>query len=350
MVSSRRGWLWGVLGLALALVGPTAEAQSDDARLGLGLKAVVQGSDKPAITVSPADALRSIEVTLTRKSDGKVQRLKAAAVPAGQSKVLAFQHPAGVHAYEAAFVVRWADGDESQFSTEFSATRVGKLELQIAAGDVDLEGRTMSFRLTNPAASAELIMLGEHGRRLGTTVTRYDAEAPGTPLVLSWDAVAGEVLAMDLKVTDIAGFWTGMRITPFHIEIPHEEVEFETGSHAIRASEEPKLERTLGLIREALTKHGTLLSLRLYVGGYTDTVGSRSGNQGLSTRRARSIAAWFRSHGLSTPINYQGFGEDVLAKPTPDETPEAANRRALYILASQPPAGASVPRGDWQAL
>lgn len=338
------------MGLVLAGFAPHALAQSEDSRLGLGLKAVVQGVEKPAITVTPRDALRSIEVTLTRKEDGKVQRLKASAIAAGQSKTLAFQQGVGVFGYEAAFVARWADGEESRFTTEFSATRVGKLEMQIDAGDVDLDGRTLSFRLTNPAASAELIMLGEHGRRLGTTSVRYSGEPPGTALRLTWDAVAGEVLAMDLKVTDIAGFWTGMRITPFHIEIPHDEVEFETGSHAIRASEEPKLQATLGLIREALAKHGTLLSLRLYVGGYTDTVGNRSANQGLSTRRAHAIAAWFRSHGLSSPILYQGFGEDVLAKPTPDETPEAANRRAIYILASQPPSGPSVPRGAWQGL
>jgi outer membrane protein OmpA-like peptidoglycan-associated protein len=351
VLSLRRGVCLAAMAvMTVAAVASSALAQTDDSRLGLGLKAVVQGTEKPAITVSPRDALRSIEVTLTRKGDGQVQRLKAAKIAAGQSKVLAFQHPAGVHEYEAAFVLRWAEGEESRFSTVFSATRVGKLELQIAAGDVDLEGRTLSFRLTNPAASAELIMLGEHGRRLGTTEVRYGGEPPGTPLRLTWDDVSGEVLAMDLKVTDIAGFWTGIRITPFHIEIPHEEVEFESGSHAIRASEEPKLDKTLGLIRDALAKHGTLLSLRLYVGGYTDTVGNRTSNQGLSTRRARSIATWFRSHGLSAPILFQGFGEDVLARPTPDETPEAANRRAIYILASQPPTGPSVPRGEWQGL
>ncbi|MCB9729341.1 MAG: OmpA family protein [Deltaproteobacteria bacterium] len=344
------GLCCGILGLALAAMAPGARAQSDDARLGLGLKAVVQGNEKPAITVAPREALRSIEVTLKRRGDGVVQRLKAGKVAAGERKVLSFQQPVGVHTYEASFTVRWAGGDESQFSTVFDATRVGKLELQIGAGDVDLEARTLSFRITNPAASAELILLGEHGRRLGVTQVRYDGEPPGTPLRLTWDGVAGEVLAMDLKVTDIAGFWTGMRITPFHIEIPHDEVVFESGSHAIPPSEEPKLAKTLGLIREALAKHGSLLSLKLYVGGYTDTVGSRASNQGLSTRRARAIAAWFRSHGLSTPIHYQGFGEDVLARPTPDETPEAANRRAIYILASQPPTGSSVPRGDWQAL
>ena len=34
------------------------------------------------------------------------------------------------------------------------------------------------------------------------------------------------------------------------------------------------------------------------------------------------------------PIYFQGFGEEVLAKPTPDETDEPLNRRALYILSA----------------
>ena len=91
--------------------------------------------------------------------------------------------------------------------------------------------------------------------------------------------------------------------------------------------------------------------LKLFVAGYTDTVGSHSANQSLSNNRARSIAQWYRQNGLRIPIYYQGFGEEVLAKPTPDETDEPANRRALYILSSQQPATSeSLPRSKWRRL
>jgi outer membrane protein OmpA-like peptidoglycan-associated protein len=91
--------------------------------------------------------------------------------------------------------------------------------------------------------------------------------------------------------------------------------------------------------------------VKLFVAGYTDTVSDRDHNQRLSDARAKSIASWFRRKGLRIPIFYQGFGEDVLAKPTPDEKPEPANRRALYLLASQRPAtGGQLPRDAWKEL
>ncbi len=343
-----------LLQVALALVftfavAPVALA-SDDARLGLGLKSVVSGKELPAITLAPGEAVKALTVKLER-GDGKRLTLKAAGLPAGRPKVLPIDQPNGVFAYRAEFHVVWGDKSTSTFTTEFKATRVGKLELRIGAGDVDLEGRRLTFQITNPAASAELVILGERGRELGIVRESWEDAPPGTPLELTWDAVEGDIVRMDLKVTDVAGFWAGMQITPFSIEIPHDEVVFESGQAAVRDSEAPKLQRTMAHIQEALARHGTLLQLKLFVAGYTDTVGGRASNQELSTRRAAAIAGWFRKNGLKIPIYYQGFGEDALAKPTPDETEEPANRRALYILSSQQPGtSASVPRGDWRKL
>ena len=103
-------------------------------------------------------------------------------------------------------------------------------------------------------------------------------------------------------------------------------------------------------VKDALAKHGTLLALKFYIAGYTDTVGNAAYNRDLSKRRARSIAAWFRAQGLKIPVYYEGFGESVLAKKTPDETDEPANRRALYILTSQAPSGAPFPSAKWKRL
>ena len=75
--------------------------------------------------------------------------------------------------------------------------------------------------------------------------------------------------------------------------------------------------------------------------GYTDTVGVRVGNQLLSLNRAYEIAKYFRQHGVTVPIRYTGFGEDVLAVQTPDETDEVRNRRARYVLAVENPENAS---------
>lgn len=326
-------------------------ALADDAgALGLGLKAVVSGKEMPAIMIQPQTGIKSLKVSLKR-SDGKTLKLRSGAVRAGQQKALKIKQPAGVFTYEATFDVVWADKKKSNFTTSFKATRTGRLAMDISAGDVDMDARRLRFRLTNPAKRAELVILGERGKRLDTVEVDFDGADPGKSLEVTWDPVEGDIIKMELKAWDIANFWVGMEITPFSIEIPHEEVVFETGKSNIRASEAPKLQATMGHIQEALAKHGTLLQLKLFVAGYTDTVGPRDANLALSNQRARSIAAWFRANGLKIPIYYQGFGEAVLAKQTPDETEEAANRRALYILSSQrPPAAGQTPTDRWKRL
>ena len=65
--------------------------------------------------------------------------------------------------------------------------------------------------------------------------------------------------------------------------------------------------------------------------------------------RAASIAGWFRQHRVRLPILCEGFGEHALLVVTPDETPEARNRRVDYILsAEEPPLGTASFRPVWR--
>ena len=343
------------LGLGLVALGTvplwpaTASAQQADSRLGLELKAVVSGDAMPAIVIQPQEALKQLAVTLTRSDGAAAKKLTSGPVRAGQRKEIPVDQPVGKFSYKAEFVATWATGDPSVFAMSIELTRVGKLELQLAASDVDLDGRTMTFRMNNPAQSAELTLVGSDGKPMATVNKDYNGAAGGTALSISWDAPTSDLLYMDLKVTDVAGFWKGVRLSPFSVNIPHDDVKFDTDKSNIKPSEEPKLEASLKLIKDAVDKHGKQLQVKLFVAGYTDTVGPKEHNQKLSEARAHSIAAWFRSKGLRIPIYYQGFGEDALAKQTPDETPEQANRRALYLLASQRPAPShDLPRDAWK--
>lgn len=346
----------GVLAMVAALLvaawAPTARADDDaDQQLGMGLKAVASGKDAPAITLQPRKGVRSVVFELAAQGSKLKQRLKAGKIKAGGTKLLKISQAPGVVTWDAAIKIVWYDGSETAFNTTFKTTRIGKLAIEIGAQDVDMDAGTLQFRLTNPADRAELVILGENGRRLDVIVESFDGAAPGQALKMTWTKPEGDILRMDLKAWDIAGFWVGMAITPFTIEIPHDDVVFASGSAAVRPTEAPKLEATMELIKEALAKHGTLLKLKLFVAGYTDTVSDKASNRRLSEQRARSIAAWFRAHGLSVPIYFQGFGEEVLAVPTPDNTPEEKNRRALYILSSQVPAPSeALPRSDWKKL
>ena len=335
--------------VALFLVATPALA--DDAqRLGVHFTASVSGSDNPAVILQPQEDVKKVVVKLVRE-DQRSQTLTAAGVKAGEKKELAVKQEAGKFAYTADFKVDWASGESSEFKMKFSLSKAHKLEVTLKPEDVDLDARKIKFTINNPAKMAELVIVGQNGQPLKTIKKDFAGAAPGSALEVTWDDPGGDILYMDLKVHDTTGFWKGVRLTPFSISIPHDDVEFESGKWNIRKSEEPKLEKTMKHIQDALEKHGTLLTLKLYIAGYTDTVGSKAANQTLSQNRARSIAAWFRKNGLKIPIFYQGFGEEVLAKATPDETDEQANRRAVYILSSQIPSkSGQIPKQNWSAL
>lgn len=347
-----RGACLALVMLLAAGAAPSVYA-GDASQLGLEYETVVKGR-APALTFAPSASIKNLVVELVAvdgPTAGKAQTLRVGAVRAGQTKKVALKQELGTVSYKASLNVAWGDGTSDVYTVEFTATRVGELKIDITTEDVDLDGRKLQARITNAAAAAELTIYGEDGDVIGSERVDYAPPAPpGTNLEVSWAEVQPKILYMQLKVTDVAGFFVGVKITPFSISIPHEDVHFEFGRSSIPASEDAKLMSTLGLVNEALKKHGTLLQLKLFVAGYTDTVGDKASNRALSLARAHAIASWFRSHGLKVPIFYWGYGEEVLAKPTPDETEEQANRRAVYILSTHVPSGVDVPTNQWKPL
>lgn len=333
--------------ILLGLSGVASAGSPDD--LGLEFKTVVQGSTAPAILVKNRRDIRKLAIALD--GPGRKQTLRAARLGAGGVKKLPFRHGKGTASYQAVIDVVWSDGESDRFEMKFDATRVGKLVMDIGSEDVDIDGRRVKARVNNPADSIQLSIIGESGQELWSERETFDEPVPpGTALTMSWDELSEKVLFLQLKIWDIAGYWVGMKITPFSIEIPHDELVFDFGRAVVRDDQTHKLEATWGHIQEALAKHGTLLQLKLFIAGFTDTVGDKASNRALSLARAHAIASWFRKRGLKIPIYYTGFGEEVLAKPTPDETEEEANRRAVYILSSHTPTGHDVPPTTWKPL
>ena len=65
-------------------------------------------------------------------------------------------------------------------------------------------------------------------------------------------------------------------------------------------------------------KDSRLSSLDFVVEGYTDATGTVNYNEGLSQRRAQSVAAFLTASGVeSARINAIGLGEKIRAAPTP---------------------------------
>jgi outer membrane protein OmpA-like peptidoglycan-associated protein len=184
---------------------------------------------------------------------------------------------------------------------------------------------------------------------MGENVQEYSGAAAGAKLSIQWNQVYNDVARIEIKATDVDGYWVSWEIIPFFVDIPHEEVVFETGKSVILPSEAPKLDAALVLLLDAIKKHGRDMQCEVYVAGFTDTVDSAAYNRQLSLDRARSIARYFVQNGLKgIPIWVRGFGEEVLAVQTADSVAEPRNRRASYIVGVVPP-DIKGP-GAWQRL
>jgi len=72
---------------------------------------------------------------------------------------------------------------------------------------------------------------------------------------------------------------------------------------------------------------------RIEVTGHTDTKGSRAYNEKLSMRRSNSAKEYLEKLGVpADKMQVDGKGERELAKQTPDETAEQANRRVTIVI------------------
>ena len=227
----------------------------------------------------------------------------------------------------------------------------GKLEVTIDRAKVDLEGHRLEVKMNRAAEKVRLKVISDAGEVLAELEQPFGGAAPGTALVVAWEPKSpAPVARIEVWGHDTEGFYAGVAIVPWSVKVPHEEVTFENDSDAIRASEVPKLEASLKAILAAAASHKDLGAIGLFVAGHTDTVGSAEHNLGLSRRRAKSIAGWFRQHGLKIPIAFEGFGEHSPLVKTGDEVAEPKNRRVDYILSLEPPRLPSGPvQFGWRA-
>jgi outer membrane protein OmpA-like peptidoglycan-associated protein len=218
-----------------------------------------------------------------------------------------------------------------------AARKPPPLQVQIDLADVDLAAGELTLRMSRPAARVTLKALSLAGSVLAQVEQQFEAAPAGSPLVIHWPAPQESVARIEVYAYDVDDYFKGVAITPWSFEIPHEDVVFETDSALIRPSEAGKLQASLALIQKQLPRARHLGTMTLFIVAHTDTVATADYNQELSTRRALSLARWFRSHGLRLPIACAGMGERALKVKTADEVDEPRNRRADYMLGLEPP-------------
>ncbi len=299
----------------------------------------------PTFKLSATGTIDGGSITFER-SDGKTFEKGIENLKSGQTQTFVLEQPEGRYSYTAKIEAK-GSGQTVSSDVEFSAVRVPKLEIDVDPDRVRIGKGQVPIKTNRPLDRIEYEVYNEDGNKVRSG-TKSMGNKFGT-VMFEYEPVEN-VAAISMVAYDVDGFWRGIKLEPFWVKIPHKEVIFEFGKATWEDDEEPKLESSLEDIREAMEKHKDKgLQMQLYIAGYTDTVGSKSANQKLSSARANAIARWFRKNGLDIPVYYQGFGESALAVETPDETKEAKNRRAIYILGNaRPPESGAIPRSNWK--
>lgn len=335
--------------LAIALLLP-AWAQAAGPQFQFKIRDKVLAGERPGLILSPVQTVNKVRLTL-RPSKGKKRVFESGRILGGATKEFSWKQRGGAVHYEATLTAVDEAGQESTSQFEFDVV-VGKgLTLRVDKSLEDIENSEVSFTANRPIARVELQVKTPTGEVVRDKTIKLGPVPAGSPVTVAWAPYDGDILKIIVKAYDPDGFWSGVELSPFWVDIPHEEVEFANGRWEVRPGEAVKLDATLERINDELAKYGKELVLRLYVAGYTDTVGAAGDNQQLSDKRARSIARYFRKRGLKIAIFYQGFGESALYVQTPDSTPEPKNRRALYVLGNAPPMrSAAIPKSHWKPL
>lgn len=330
-----------LLGLGLMLRQPAHASDLD-----LGYVPNPGPDEQPALLLTPARDLVELEILI--EAGGRQWHWEEGRLPAGVNHRFAWDRDTSVTSAMATIRARFVDGAEEALSVPIEYSYSQPLSVSLDGASADVQARTVSVDVTAVVDQAEITAYGAHKVQLDQRTVPIGA-GPGR-IDIPWVGEPQDVVLLDVTLHS-GGAWAGFTYSPWFLDIPHEDVVFESDQADVRPSETPKLEHTLAELNEVLDKYGSVVPVKLYIAGCTDTVGDKAHNKDLSLRRARSIAAWLRSHGYAGPIYYWGFGEDLLAVPTGDGVDELRNRRALYMVgANPPPAGSGVPQVPWREL
>ncbi len=334
--------------LAAALIFGFSAALAEEAVEVKAITDMLEGSGPVGLRLKANMAVDNAVITL-RSSKGS-EKFETGEIKSGEEKFIEIPQKVGKVRYQGKLSVSFSNGDEGEMPLSFELNVLNGLQIKILEETFDLEGRKFAVRATRPIKRIQYSVLADTGAEIDKGEKIYSGA--NEQETLTWGGKEGlTVIRIDVTVYDDKDVFSKMTLSPWQVNVEHEEVNFASGKDEIQAAERPKLDKVFKSIEEMVKKYGKLIHLNLYVVGYTDTVGKPDSNLDLSMRRARSIAKYFKQKGFKYSIYYQGFGEEVLEVKTPDETDEVKNRRALYILGGDyKPRGTQIPRQDWKLL
>lgn len=312
---------------------------------------------KAFLVVKANQNIDDVEVTI--KGDGQTIQKSIGSIKSGQQYKVTWNQRSGKAKYQ--LDVR-GESIEANFAFEVvksaggsgSGGKLGQFKVRSSREDV-VKRNTAEFETTFDLASYEYKIYDSDGEVMDAQTVPEGVKA-GEAITIKW-ATAGEVFMIWVRGEDEFGRFTEYKLVPWAVEIPHTEINFDSGKFNVKTDEAPKLDEALAVafhelmaLEKVNDAVGANLTPKLYIVGYTDTVGRASSNQKLSNSRAKAIAEYFRDKGFWAEIYYAGMGERGLRVETGDSVDEVRNRRALYLLGvQQPAAGGQIP-GRWAKL
>lgn len=308
--------------------------------------------------------LKEMEVTIT--GDRQTIRKKIPPLKAGKEFKVAWTQNGETAAYELKIV-----SSEGEANANFEVARgagkpsgggggggVGKVTAMATASDI-LYDHKAAYTTTFDVSGYEFKVYNTDG-----DVVFNDSGSGGWKanerIELKWDS-PDDVFLVKVRFEGAQGQYGEHILAPMAIEIPHTEVVFDSGKAIIKGEQSPKLDEAaavamhkLAAVENAKKAVGNALEgagyvPKLFISGYTDTVGKPGDNQKLSEQRAKAIAEYFHAKGVWSEIYYTGMGEKGLRVQTADSTDEERNRRAVYVISFSPPTGPWFPApGAWR--
>ena len=314
----------------------------------------VKPGQRVQFSMTPPNTLSKVKVTLTSPGVRRPMIKRFGKLRAGRPQIIKFKPPKGLSHWKVEVEGRSSQGHE-QAVFEFDIRSVHPLKMSFIKQKSDLKIGQIVFKSNRPLGQVELRAYDDEGELQWDEVV--EAKTRGRTQIVTFaprDEISRRV---DVKVQDSAGGWQVFKIVRWYAEVPHDDVLFVSGSAEVTQDELPKIQQAITAIQEEIEKFRRAMGdpdaqvdLRLYVAGYTDTVGDRQDNLRLSERRAQAIGHIFKRLGVTLSIYCAGFGEGGQLVRTEDAKEEARNRRALYVVANHPPSGIFFPRARWRSL
>lgn len=313
-----------------------------------------EASGQTSLTIVANDPLPAFEVVIT--GDGQTITKKVPALKPGGKFKVAWKQKSASAKYQLEI-----QGNEVTANFAFEMVKpaaqgkVGKLAVKSSREDV-VKRRTATYETSFALANYEYKVYDSDGDVIAQALVTDKPVPAGGTFTVTWDSPA-EVFMVWVRGEDEHGRFTEFKLVPWSVEIPHTEINFDSGKFDVKTDEAAKLDEAVAVAfheLDALEKVNEAVQAnitpRLYIVGYTDTVGPGPKNDELSRNRAKAIAKYFYDKGFWAEIHYEGMGERALRVETADNVDEVRNRRALYLIGVEaPPGGGQLPH-RWQKL